>query len=221
MAKTRLTPNLRSAFTSFSVEQYVYDLLPPRDAMVREIEGYAAKHGVPIIGPAVARVLALLVQVSGARRIFEMGSAIGYSTIWLARAAGPRAEVYYTDGDPQNAQRASEYFARTGVAKRIRVCTGMAQRILRETPGLFDLIFMDVDKEQYPEALRAALSKLKRGGLLVADNVLWSGRVARPVRRHDLATRGIMEFNRRVYASKQLEAVILPLRDGLLVARKR
>jgi predicted O-methyltransferase YrrM len=89
------------------VEQYLYELLPERDAVVTEIEDYAAEHRVPIVGPAVARMLALFVQVSGAKRIFEMGSAIGYSTIWLARAAGAKGKVIYTDGDPEKARRAN------------------------------------------------------------------------------------------------------------------
>src|SRR5262244_2667233 len=104
------TENLRSAFTKDEVDEYLYKLLPERDAVVREMEDYAAEHGVPIIGPAVARLLSLLVQVSGAKRIFEMGSAIGYSTIWLARAAGPKGKVFYTDGDPEKVHRAQMYF---------------------------------------------------------------------------------------------------------------
>ncbi len=218
--RIKLTRNLRSQFTSHTIDAYLYGLLPKRDSVVREMERYAAKRAVPIIGPAVARVLALLVQVSGARRIFEMGSAIGYSTIWLARAAGPTAEVFYSDGDPAKAAQAAGYFRRAGVSSRITILTGISQLMLRKTPGTFDLIFIDVDKHQYPEALRAALPKLRRGGLLVVDNVLWSGRVARPVRKGDAATRGILALNRAVYANKQLYPVLLPLRDGVLVARK-
>lgn len=216
----KLTKNLRSAFTSLAVEQYLYALLPKRDRVLQEIEDYAAKHDVPIVGPAVGRVLALLAQASGAKRIFEMGSAIGYSTIWLARAAGPGSEVFYSDGDPKKGKRAAGYFRRAGVAKRVRVLTGNSMKLLRATPGKFDLIFIDVDKHQYPEAFRAALPKLKRGGLLMADNVLWSGRVAKRVRSGDAATRGIIEFNRLVHSSKKLFSVTLPLRDGVLVARK-
>ncbi len=201
-----------------AVERYLYDLLPLRDAVVREMEGYAQQHDVPIIGPAVARVLALLVQISGAKRIFEMGSAIGYSTIWLARAAGPGGEVFYTDGNPANAQRAQRHFRRAGVASRIRVLVGDAVKLINRAPGKFDLIFIDVDKHQYPAAFRKALPRLKRGGLLIADNTLWSGRVTR--RAEDRATRGIQQFNRLVYSSKQLFPVIIPLRDGVLVARK-
>jgi predicted O-methyltransferase YrrM len=212
--------NLRSAFTQEDVDKYIYELLPARDAVVQEIEAYAEEHRVPIIGPAVARLLTLLVQVSGATRIFEMGSAIGYSTIWLARAAGPKAKVFYTDGNPENARRAQEYFRKASVAKRINVQVGDALDLVKKTPGKFDLIFNDVDKHQYPDALRAALPKLKRGGLFVTDNTLWSGKAARLAETEDNHTRGVQEFNRLVYASKELFPVLIPLRDGVTVCRK-
>lgn len=212
--------NLRSGYIQDDVDQYLYQLLPERDAVISEMENYAAAHRVPIIGPAVARLLALFVQVSGAKRIFEMGSAIGYSTIWLARAAGPKARVYYTDGGEANAERAKGYFQKAGVAKRIQVEVGNALELVKKTPGKFDLIFNDVDKHQYPDALRAALPKLKRGGLFITDNTLWSGKAARPAATDDAATLGVQEFNRMVYASKELYPVLIPLRDGVTVCRK-
>ena len=212
--------NLRSAFTQEGVDKYLYDLLPERDAVVKEMEAYAAEHRVPIIGPAVARLLTLLVQVSRATRIFEMGSAIGYSTIWLARAAGTKAKVFYTDGNPENARRAQEHFRKAGVAKRINVQVGDALELVKKTPGKFDFIFNDINKNQYPDALRAALPKLQRGGLLVTDNTLWSGKAAQPAGAEDRDTRGVQEFNRLVYASKELFPVLIPLRDGVTVCRK-
>lgn len=213
--------NLRSGYIQDDVEQYLYELLPERDAVVSEMERYAEEHRVPIIGPAVARLLALFAEVSGAKRIFEMGSAIGYSTIWLARAAGPKGKVQYTDGDPANAQRAREYFRRAGVAKRIDVQVGDALELLKKTSGKFDLIFNDINKHQYPDALRAALPKLRRGGLFITDNTLWSGKAARPASADDAATLGVQEFNRLVYASKELYPVLIPLRDGVTVCRKQ
>lgn len=212
--------NLRSGYIQDDVEQYLYELLPERDAVIAEMEQYAAEHRVPIIGPAVARLLVLLAKASGARRIFEMGSAIGYSTIWLAQAAGPKAEVHYTDGSRENAERAKDYFRRAGVAKRIRVEVGDALQLLKKTKGRFDLIFIDVDKHQYPAALQTALPRLIRGGLLITDNTLWSGKAARPAAPGDDNTRGIQEFNRLVYKSKELYPVLLPLRDGVTVCRK-
>jgi caffeoyl-CoA O-methyltransferase len=212
--------NLRSGYIQDDVEEYLYKLLPERDAVVTEIENYAAEHRIPIIGPAVARMLALFVQVSRAKRIFEMGSAIGYSTIWLARAAGPKGKVIYTDGNPENARRAKEYFRRAGVGKRIEVQVGNALELVKKARGTFDLIFNDVDKHQYPDALHAALPKLRRGGLFITDNTLWSGKAARPAPPDDVNTLGVQEFNRLVYASKQLYPVLIPLRDGVTVCQK-
>jgi predicted O-methyltransferase YrrM len=212
--------NLRSGYIQDDVEQYLYGLLPDRDAVIAEMEAYAEEHRVPIIGPAVARLLALMVHTSGAKRIFEMGSAIGYSTIWLARAAGPKGKVFYTDGSPENAKRAQEYFRRAGVAKRIQVQVGDAMALLKKTPGTFDYIFNDVDKHQYPDAARAAVPKLRRGGLFITDNTLWSGKAARPAAPDDANTQGVQEFNRLVYASKELYPVLIPLRDGVTVCRK-
>ena len=213
--------NLRSGFLQDDVEEYLYKLLPERDSVVNEMEVYAAEHRVPIIGPAVARFLVLLVQISGAKRIFEMGSAIGYSTIWLARAAGPKAKVFYTDGDPEKANRAKDYFRRAGVAKRIEVRVGNALELLKKMPGTFDLIFNDVDKHQYPAALQVALPKVKRGGLFITDNTLWSGKAARPAAPDDIHTQGVQEFNRLVYSMKGLYPVLIPLRDGVTVCRKQ
>jgi caffeoyl-CoA O-methyltransferase len=194
--------------------------LPPRDAVISEMEAYAAEHSVPIIGPAVARMLALLVQISGAKRIFELGSAIGYSTIWLARAAGPQADITYTDSDPENAKRASAYFKRAGVASRINVQIGNALTVLKKTPGKFDVIFNDIFKRQYPAAARAALPRLRRGGLFITDNTLWSGKAARKAAAGDEDTLGVQELNRMVHKSKNLFSVLIPLRDGVTVCRK-
>jgi predicted O-methyltransferase YrrM len=216
----KLPKNLRSGFMREDVEDYLYELLPKRDRVVSEMEGYAAKHDVPIIGPAVARMLALLVQISGAKRIFELGSAIGYSTIWLARAAGPQAEVTYTDSDPENASRARDYFKRAGVDKRIRIETGDALSLLKKAGGKFDVIFNDIYKREYPDAARMAVPKLRRGGLFITDNTLWSGKAARKAVAGDADTRGVQEMNRMVHESKELFSVLIPLRDGVTVCRK-
>ena len=201
------------------VEHYLNAILPARDAVLSEMERFAERHDVPIVGPAVARLLSLVTEMTGARRIFEMGSAIGYSTIWLARAAGPHAKVYYTDGSRDKARRAERYFRRAGVASRIRVQVGDALELLRAEKGPFDIIFCDIDKPQYPEALRIALPRLRRGGLLIADNTLWSGRVAHKATTRE--TRGIKQFNKLIYASRELFPVIVPLRDGVSICRKR
>ena len=216
----KLPKNLRSGFMQEDVEDYLYELLPARDSVINDMEDYAAEHEVPIIGPAVARMLALLVQISGAKRIFELGSAIGYSTIWLARAAGSRADITYTDSDPENAKRASAYFKRAGVASRIDVQIGDALTLLKKSTGKFDLIFNDIFKRQYPEAARLALPRLRRGGLFITDNTLWSGKAARKAAADDADTTGVQELNRLVHESKELYSVLIPLRDGVTVCRK-
>lgn len=197
------------------IERYMHGLLPPRDAVLAEMEQVAERRKIPIIGPAVARVLAQLVMISGAKRIFELGSAIGYSTIWLARAAGPGAEVHYTDGSAENANEARGYIERAGVSAGIHVNVGDALSVLSETPGQFDFIFNDVDKEGYPAVLEAVPSRLKRGGLFVTDNTLWHERVLNP---NEVSDRAVVEFNRKLYESAQFFTTLLPLRDGLSVA---
>lgn len=200
------------------VEKYLDGLLPQRDGVLEGMEKYAKRRKIPIIGPACGRLLNLLAQISGAKRMFEMGSAIGYSTIWLARGAGAEAEIYYTDGDPENARRARENFRRAGVEDRIQLLVGDAVKLIDGVPGAFDLIFIDVDKHQYPDALRKALPRLRAGGLLITDNVLWYGRA--PRRAKDVRTRSIQQFNRMIYSSRELFPVIVPLRDGVAVCRK-
>ena len=205
--------------TEKSVERYLYDLIPKRDALLMEMEAHAAREHVPIVKPVVGRFLALLVEISSAKRIFELGSAIGYSTIWLARAAGPRAEVHYTEIDPARYRAAEKYIRRAGLSRRVRMHLGDASKALRETTGKFDLIFCDADKTGYLSALRHAVPRLRRGGLLIADNVLWGGEVAGAPSDED--GRAIQKFNRLLYASKELFPVIVPLRDGLAICRKR
>ena len=119
--------------TSEPVENYLYSLLPQRDDVLAEIEGEAAKRNIPIVGPAVGRVLHQLALISGAKNIFEMGSAIGYSTIWWARAAGENGRVIYTDGDRKNADQARGYFERAGVAHLITVSVGDALESFQRT----------------------------------------------------------------------------------------
>jgi caffeoyl-CoA O-methyltransferase len=206
--------------TSGPVDDYLYSMLPKRDAVLAEMEDYATTHNVPIVGPAVARVLQQLALMIGARAVFELGSAIGYSTIWWAQAVGEGGRVVYTDGDAKNAERARGYFARAGVSQRITLHTGDALEFLSEQKEEFDIIFNDVDKEDYPRVLRLVSPRLRRGGLFITDNVLWSGRVAAK-NPTDAKTKAILEFNRKLYDSSEFYTTILPIRDGLGVAVKK
>ncbi len=201
-----------------AVEKYLAEVVPPRDAVVADMERYAREHNVPIIGPECGRLLYLLTQISGAKRIFEMGSATGYSAVWFARAAGPQAEVYFTDSDPKNVELAKENFRKAGLTDRVHILLGDAVELIDTVSGEFDIILIDVFKRQYPAALKKSLPRLKHGGLVIADNVLWSGKVTEPAKDDD--TRGVVEFNKMVYSSSELFPVIVPLRDGVAVCCK-
>jgi caffeoyl-CoA O-methyltransferase len=202
------------------VDDYLYALLPPRDEVLAEIEAEATRRKIPIVGPAVARFFHQLVIMTGAKTVFEMGSAVGYSTIWWARAVGDGGKVHYTDSDPKNAEQARRYFQRAGVADRIKVHIGDAIELLSEQKEKFDVVFNDIDKEEYPRVLRLVPKRLKKGGLFVTDNVLWSGRVAQP-NPAEASTKAILEFNRQLYKSPDFYTTILPIRDGVAVAVKK
>ncbi len=141
-----------------AVEDYLYSLLPARDEVLTGIEAEAAKRDIPIVGPAVGRILYQLAVMIGAKSVFELGSAIGYSTIWWARAVGEGGRVIYTDGDRKKAEEARRYFDRAGVAGRITVKTGDALEILSEEKTEYDIIFNDVDKEDYPRVFKLVVA---------------------------------------------------------------
>jgi caffeoyl-CoA O-methyltransferase len=206
--------------TEAAVEDYLYSLLPPRDQVLTEMEAEAGQKEIPIVGPAVGRVFEQLATMTGAKTVFEMGSAIGYSTIWWARGVGERGRVYYTDSDPRNCERARGYCERAGIISRVIFKVGDALELLSEEKQSFDIIFNDVDKMDYPRVFRLAVPRLKRGGLFVTDNVLWHGQVTEK-EPQDASTRAIVEFNRLLYSSPDLFTTILPLRDGVAIAVKK
>lgn len=221
-AKKESRPSWRhyNLTTAGPVDDYLYSMLPKRDDLLSEMEEYASEHNIPIVGPAVARVLQQLALMIKARTVFELGSAIGYSTIWWAQAVGDNGQVIYTDGDSKNAERARGYFARAGVADRITLHTGDALEFLSEQKQEFDIIFNDVDKDDYPRVLRLVGPRLRKGGLFVTDNVLWSGRVTEKNPKES-STKAILEFNRKLADSPEFYTTILPIRDGLAIAYKK
>ena len=199
------------------VENYMHMLLPQRDLVLNEIETLAANRSIPIVGPAVGRFLFLLTRLVAAKHVFEMGSAVGYSTIWLARAVGENGTVYFTDTGKENERQARSYFRKAGVSKQVKLLTGDAVRLIDTVEGDFDLIFIDLDKKQYPEAFAKAYPRLRHGGLLVTDNVLLLGLVAES-NIEDTTIESVREFNRLLYSKDDLFTTILPIRDGVSVS---
>jgi caffeoyl-CoA O-methyltransferase len=202
-----------------ALDAYILGLLPPRDPVIAEMEAFAAEHDVPIVGPAVGTLLQVLARSIGADRVFELGSAIGYSTAFFAQAVGKGGQVFYTDGSPEKAAQARSYLERMGLSDTVTIKVGDAVASLEETKGYFDVVFIDIDKEGYPRALQAAAPRVRRGGYLIADNVLWSGKVVEESVR-DAATEAIRQFNRTLFALSEYRTVIVPLRDGVAIARR-
>jgi caffeoyl-CoA O-methyltransferase len=184
------------------------------DPVLAEMHAMAAEGNFPIVGPEVGRFLAQLVQLTGARRIFEMGSGFGYSALWFGRALPDGGELFVTDGDAENIALARNFHIRAGIAEKVTYLTGWAQDLLQVTPGLFDIIFCDIDKEQYPDIYEIVRTRLRIGGALVVDNLLWDGRVADPENSED-STRGIRAFSERMWESPEFSSSLLPVRDGV------
>lgn len=200
------------------VDAYVQRLANRGDRVLAEVEREGRTEGWPIVGAAEGSLLHILARSVRARRILELGTAIGYSGTWLARALSPGGELVTVEADPKTAERARQTFERTGVADRVAILVGRADEVLADLSGPFDLIFNDIDKEGYPVVLEPCIRRLRVGGLLVTDNVLWNGEVARAGRSRE--TKAIRTYNERLAEDPRMIASILPLRDGVSVAVK-
>ena len=158
-----------------------------------------------------------------AKRVFEFGSGYGYSAYWFARAVGADGCVICSDSDPMNCERAEKYLSAAALWQRMEFNVGMAQDIFARTDGLFDICYNDVDKGAYPEIWQMAKHRIRSGGLYIADNVLWHGRVAMENYQDDMpgSTEAIIEHNRLIFNDPDFDAFINPTRDGVIVARKK
>ncbi len=158
------------------LENYFRGFVPPRDALLLELEEEAARESIPIVGPVVGELLYILGRISGAKNILELGTASGYSAIYLARALPPGGKVVTLELSEDMAQRAKANFARAGLADLVEVRLGQALDLMAAmTESFFDLIFLDIDKESYLPALAHCRRLLRAGGLLIADNVAFAG----------------------------------------------
>ena len=203
------------------VEHYMRQLAARHDEPVLlEMEQLGHERHFPIIDRLVGELVEVLALSVGATRVFEMGSGFGYSAYWFTRAVGSAGRVICTDGDPANRDLTERFLARVGRWQRVEYHVGIAQEVLRRTPGEFDLIYNDINKADYPEAWQLARERIRPGGLYICDNVLWSGRVAEPGDQ-GVSTEAIRRHNQLVYADPDFDACLIPTRDGVLVARKR
>jgi len=199
------------------IEDYLQDIQPAPDKVLLEMEKSGLERNFPIIGPLVGRLCEQLARSIGAKRVFEMGSGFGYSTAWFARAVGPGGKVVHTDGDAKKSEEARAWMQKAKMSDRVEFRVGDARDILADAAGPFDVIFIDIDKEQYPDAFNIAKDKVRVGGYIITDNALWEGKVVdRKVR--DKATRGVREYTQLAMEEPGFLTTVLPLRDGVAVS---
>ena len=207
-----------------AIETYMRGLASVTDHPVLiAMETLAKQHRFPIIDRLAGIFLYTMTKTIQAKRIFEFGSGYGYSAYWFAKAAGDKGKVICTDGNPDNKFKAEHYLTEAGLWQSVDFVTGMAQEIFAQTDGSFDVCYNDADKGDYPDIWLMAKDRIRPGGLYLADNVLWHGRVA----LHEFEdivpgwTEAIREHNVLIFNDPDFDAFINPTRDGVLVARKK
>jgi predicted O-methyltransferase YrrM len=207
------------------IEGYLASLNRLSDPVLDDIAHTGVREHLPVIDAGVGGFLRVLAAASGATRILEVGTAIGYSTIWLAGALPKGGQLITMEMSEERAQRARENIKRAGFEDRVVVMIGDAQRLIAKVAGPFDLIFQDCDKKLYGPMLDRLVDLLKPGGLLVTDNVLWDGEVvpgyAASPRKNADDTRAIADYNERLSVHPELMTSTVPLRDGLALSLKR
>jgi caffeoyl-CoA O-methyltransferase len=204
------------------LHEYLDRLVPPRPPEMQAMEAYAKETKFPIIGPASGYLCYLLTRMIGARRVFELGSGYGYSTAWFAKGVQENGGglVYHVVWNEELSRKAREHLGALGFGSIVQYWVSEAVQALRETEGPFDVIFNDIDKHAYPASLPVIAEKLRPGGLLIVDNLLWHGDIFNPD-DHSADTEGVREFTRRITTDPGWIASIVPIRDGLLVAYKQ
>lgn len=203
------------------IDDYLTRLAGSPDPVEAEMRRYAdEREGFPIVGQVIGRLLSQLTVLTHATRIFEVGSGFGYSAFWFARALEPGATVTLTDFDRENLEKARAWLSKAGLLDRCRFeSAGDGLESLARAEAGLDIVFLDGEKAEYPRALAIALPKVRPGGLILADNILWGGAVARG--ESDAATSGLREYTRLIFGSEGLVSTIMPIRDGLALTMKR
>lgn len=190
--------------------------LEPADPFLDTLEAHAAAHHFPLIGRQSGLLLEMLCRIGGIRRVFEFGAGWGYSAYFFARGG---AEVIGAERDPWELEHHQRLFAGHPLRSAIRIVQGSALEVFERTHGDFDAVLLDLHKEDYPMALDVALPRLRPGGLVLADNVLWGGRTARG--ETDASTAALITYNQRIFSDPRLSSVIVPVGDGLAISRKQ
>jgi len=202
--------------------EYLDQLVPQTDQLLREMEEYGGAHGVPSADREVALFVEITARAINARRCLEIGMAIGYTSLHLARAVGKEGLVVTIDPSDEMIRAAEGYLTRAGLRERVRVERGKALDVIPQLKETFDLIFIDALKEEYSDYLKLALPKLRNGGVVIVDNLLWGGQVAGEIRSPDQesSTNALREFNKYFVNHPKLLAEVLSVGDGVGYAVK-
>lgn len=198
--------------------EYLDQLLPKSDPLLAEMEAYAAEHRVPIADREVARFVEITARMSGARKALEIGMAIGYSVVHLGRGMGEQGLIVTIEPSDEMIRAASGYLERAGLIDRVRIERGKALDVMPRLDETFDLLFIDALKEEYVQYLDLGLERLRRGGVVIVDNLLWGGKVAGD--DMESSTVALREFNKHFINHPQLHSVVLSVGDGLGYAVK-
>ena len=205
-----------------SVQDYLVSLVPPREPELQKMEEYAEKNDFPIIGPTCGYYCYQLARMLKAKSVFELGSGYGYSTAWFAKAVKENGGgvVHHTVWDEDLSKRAAGHLSALGSADVVQFHVAEAVDTLRQTPGPFDIIFNDIDKEGYPDSLPVIKEKLRHGGILIIDNMIWHGQILNP-NDHEKSMEAIRRFTRDITTDLDWIVSLIPARDGMIVAYKK
>ncbi len=200
------------------IHKYLEASIPTRPQTLREMENYAKDKKYPIVGPLVGRYLYQMTVLTKAKKIFELGSGFGYSAIWFSLAARGKGRLVLTDKKKEYKRLALDFFKKAGLESQIEYKVGNALNTLKKLDGPFDIIFNDVDKLDYPKTIDLVAPRLKKGGLFITDNLLWSGKILD--KSPGKNTKAILEFTNELYRDGRFYTTIMPIRDGLAISVK-
>lgn len=201
------------------VDEYLKRTSPVPHRVLSEMEEYGRQRNFPMVGPLVGRFLYSLIEFGHVHTILECGSGFGYSAAWMALALPENSKITCIEYDKENISKAKEFLKELDVIHKVTFVQGEVMEIVPKNNDTYDLIFNDINKHQYPKILPLLIERLRVGGMLISDNVLWKGRVAEE-NPDDEKAQYMQEFNKLLYEHKSLWTSIVPLRDGLSLSIK-
>lgn len=205
------------------LEKYIQDHSGQEDEILHQLyreTHLKVMHPRMLSGSVQGQFLQMMASLIQAECILEIGTYTGYSAICLARGMKEKGKLITIDIKEELQQIAQKYFVKAGLSHKIDHRIANAVELIPQLEERFDLVFIDADKENYPVYLDLVVDKIRPGGLLIADNVLWSGKVVEELQADDVDTPAVLEFNKKVQEHPRLQNVLIPLRDGLMIARK-